>query len=251
MGPQPGHERVEVGGAGDLAFGFADDFGFIADEAGDVPGVEDAAGDGGDAVVADLELGAELDGVADDGVSGGEHAHGGFLGGVGIVAEAFAKDDEAVEVGFAEGHEVRVDVPAMGVAAVLVAEDGAGEAGVVVEAVDTGFEPIGADGVGVAVEQDDMVVAGAACGGFGGLAMAVAAVPGPVRAGEHADVGLGAEPGSGAVAGEAVDDDDLVGPGADGGADALDEEADPEEAVGGDGDDGDRSWVGRDGSTDE
>lgn len=231
-----GDEGVAVGGGGDLAVGLADDFGFVAGEAGDVPGVEDAAGDGGDAVVADGEGGGEFDRVADDAASGGEDAHGGFLGGVGVGAEAFAQDDEGFQVGFEEGHEVRVDVPAVRVAAVMVAEDGAGEAVVVVEAVGGVFEPVGGDGVGVGVEQDDAVVAGAADRGFGGFAVAVVAVPGPVRAGDDADVGLGAEPGAGAVAGEAVDDDDLVVAGADEGADALDEEANPEQAVDGDGD---------------
>ena len=244
---QPGHERVEVGGAGDLALGLAHDLGFVAGEAGDVPGVEDAAGRGGDAGVADVEFGAEFDRVFDDAEAGGEDEDGRFLAGVGIIAEALAQHDEAFEVGFEEGHEVRVDVPAVRVAAVVVDEHGAGEADFVVEAVGALVEPVRADRVGVGVEQDDALVAGAADRGFGGFAMAVAAVPGPLRPGQHADVGLAAEPGAGAVAREAVDDDDLVVARADEEADALDQQAHPEQAVGGDGDEADGGEVGGDG----
>ena len=71
---------------------------------------------------------------------------------------------------------MRVDVPAVRIAAVMVAEVGAGEAVVLVEPVDGVFEPVGPRRVGVGVEQDDAVVAGAADRGFGGFAVAVVAI---------------------------------------------------------------------------
>ena len=46
---QPCHERVQIVRARDLAAGLADHLGLVAGEAGDIPGVEHAAGDGGDA----------------------------------------------------------------------------------------------------------------------------------------------------------------------------------------------------------
>src|SRR5579859_7976197 len=97
----------------------------------------------------------ELDGVADDAMSCRKHAQRRLLAAVGGFALKLAQRDQASEVGFKEGHEMRMDVPAMGIASMSPAKHSAGEAEMLVELVRRAGEPIGRDRVGVGIDQDD------------------------------------------------------------------------------------------------
>ncbi len=95
----------------------------------------------------------KLDRVANDPLARLEYPYGCLFARIGIDATKLPQDDKAAEVRLMEAHEMRMNVPTVWIASVLVAKNGACEPMMLIELVDAVDEPVGIDRMGVRVEQ--------------------------------------------------------------------------------------------------